>query len=926
MAGETRAELERRKRAKEQAAPIAPRDEVAQYAQSHTPEETQAMIAAMTRRGEPPAAEPQTDEGDPFAGLPSVNLPSVGEAQAASPPPVGGPVAGGGLVQDAESWMAQRQASGDYARDLQLQKDAEAYMRDRLQGGSIRATPREEWDENPPAGSIGGAIAGGIAGSKIPGPPLVKAIGGLAGAFAGAAGGQFIQGRIEKFVGAKTAPPDLEDELFRMRREGTINLMFEGGIRGTAYLVPKLAGLIPYATKEGLTAQANLERMTGVRNPFFTAAEMTDSRWVDIMNNMAEYSILGGGAIKDFKQNRDVFVTNMGRALVSRYGPAMSNEEVGRAVADMAKFNLESARAPAKFLYDSIESAAAPQYANAVDRVVVQKSKEAITEPAIKKMTVKRIEAKPAVEEATTQKEAFGDSLVTFLRNEGGIQDQGGEVSRFEIKGKPGQRGLIKDDGMTLDQARERAIEAGYLNEGDDINALLNAIDDESRGTPRYSASRGNEALQQDIYEQEFNAQFQEAIEAEPELRGLKVKTTMQNIQKGEQLKTMKVMVTQQENQIGGTRIDLTPIKEEFADLMRVSKVAGGLANKAMGNTIGRYLAEKPEMVSYPIAKAMRTELRVFRDMLKNTPEVAKNAPGIAKADKLYKSLTKQIRNGLEDDDPFLAQMWDEANLIEAGAHQQFNTAMIQELVRLADIKGGGAPEAVAEKVWNYKRVEELKRTRNALESQVSLDPALRGASTWTKMQALEAERMWNSAIQDAMVQDSRPIAEKFKQAFFGPNGEKIPMLKAGFDPQFVQDLRDFYQIVKQTEKKGQGTGSVLIQMAQGRYLAEGAFAAFAVAASAVGLAKDVDVTNIIGGAGAVILLSPPILAKIMTSPRGIKLLTSGMQTPTKSIAGAQIGMQLLRIIQGMEPREAPTQTQPQAGTMTQPTAQPNYQ
>ena len=95
--------------------------------------------------------------------------------------------------------------------------------------------------------------------------------------------------------------------------------------------------------------------------------------------------------------------------------------------------------------------------------------------------------------------EIFGTSLLEFLR-EGGLQDQGGELSHMDADAgrKAFQRKLIREDGRGLDDARAVAIERGYLPEGATINDLLAAIREELAGRPVYNRDNANPA-QQDL-------------------------------------------------------------------------------------------------------------------------------------------------------------------------------------------------------------------------------------------------------------------------------------------------------------------------------------------------------------------------------------------------------------------------------------------
>lgn len=93
-----------------------------------------------------------------------------------------------------------------------------------------------------------------------------------------------------------------------------------------------------------------------------------------------------------------------------------------------------------------------------------------------------------------TERDAFGDSLVDFLRMRG-IQDAGGELAALGVDEglRPFERKMVQEGGLPLDRAREAAVEAGYLPEGSDIRALLDSIDAERRGAAVYSTVPQNE-------------------------------------------------------------------------------------------------------------------------------------------------------------------------------------------------------------------------------------------------------------------------------------------------------------------------------------------------------------------------------------------------------------------------------------------------
>jgi hypothetical protein len=86
-----------------------------------------------------------------------------------------------------------------------------------------------------------------------------------------------------------------------------------------------------------------------------------------------------------------------------------------------------------------------------------------------------------------SRREIYGKSLAEFLRERGGVQDQGGELSARDAKlwdrdnRRVGEKALVSDKGMSFDEARELALEAGF-EVGETEQTFLDAMDREFRG------------------------------------------------------------------------------------------------------------------------------------------------------------------------------------------------------------------------------------------------------------------------------------------------------------------------------------------------------------------------------------------------------------------------------------------------------------
>jgi hypothetical protein len=90
-----------------------------------------------------------------------------------------------------------------------------------------------------------------------------------------------------------------------------------------------------------------------------------------------------------------------------------------------------------------------------------------------------------------TDADMFGKSLGDFVRENGGLRDEGGELksrdAALQDKGKRREHRLVRDEGRSFDDMRELAAEAGYLPMESDVNDFINLIDSEVRGEPVFA-------------------------------------------------------------------------------------------------------------------------------------------------------------------------------------------------------------------------------------------------------------------------------------------------------------------------------------------------------------------------------------------------------------------------------------------------------
>lgn len=349
------------------------------------------------------------------------------------------------------------------------------------------------------------------------------------------------------------------------------------------------------------------------------------------------------------------------------------------------------------------------------------------------------------------------------------------------------------------------------------------------------------------------------------------LRTEFKDITLGDKLLHLKVMTQQEERITSGARVDLRAMKEEIAGMVDIAKRAGGIEDRAMGNTLLQYVANQPDVVSYPVAKQIRTEIRTLKDALSGAQET-KNAPGIGKATAVYAKLTAAIEGGLNEYDPFLSEMWREANFMERAGQLKFNNKLVSSLVRKSLDEGAGKPEAIADNVFKRNNVSTINALKNAV------DPI-----SWSRLQSVGMQRVIEKWQSEGAIN-----YKALDEAAFGPSGLGRKEFTAAFGPQATQNMDMFIKGLRMAAEKESAPGTMLVQMKQ----AGAVLLTAGAVGGAVGIGSDSPESGY--GAATMVMVTPWMMGKILTNPTAAKWLTRGLSTPAGTAEAAQLAGQLL--------------------------------
>jgi len=352
----------------------------------------------------------------------------------------------------------------------------------------------------------------------------------------------------------------------------------------------------------------------------------------------------------------------------------------------------------------------------------------------------------------------------------------------------------------------------------------------------------------------------------------------------------VKVQVGETLDESTGAWVDIRNLKKSMETDNFVVQTLKGLGAKEGGDDVVSSIRGYPDKIPFFVAQKLRSRLQAMADVFsienKKAPAlgIIKNAAG---------QVDQAIDHGLNAFSPDVRTAWRYANETYKGANEDFNNEFLRSLLKTIERKKGGMPEEVVNAITMPGKFSDLKRLKTAVAPE-----------TWNSIQRSALTRKVEEAMKDGVIQP-----HKLEQALFGPKGFGQDKMNVLFTQEQQHWMKRFVQAAHATTRTGDTTGKMAIQLAQpGAGMALGASLAFnAPAALPLG--------------ASAIVFGPPLLARVLTTPKLTKLLVEGMETPVKSPkAGAVIG----RLVNLLVPRTTESTQTPRV-MPSPPSTQPDY-
>lgn len=215
--------------------------------------------------------------------------------------------------------------------------------------------PAKTFDERmiEQAPRVLGGTAAGLGIMATGGTALIPAVGAVA---LGAGAGELARQGGLALSSSPEAPETPEQAVGRATSAG----IEQGSLELGGQIVFRGIGRVLGAFSSKLKPEASkiISAFKDRIKPILTPAEATDSRVLDIMENVGDYSIFGGGKFAEFRLNRDKVLDEIADDLIDQYGNRLTPEEFGELFVKAVNNKQETVKPVVKALYNRVKALA----------------------------------------------------------------------------------------------------------------------------------------------------------------------------------------------------------------------------------------------------------------------------------------------------------------------------------------------------------------------------------------------------------------------------------------------------------------------------------------------------------------------------------------------------------------------------------------
>lgn len=283
--------------------------------------------------------------------------------------------------------------------------------------------------------------------------------------------------------------------------------------------------------------------------------------------------------------------------------------------------------------------------------------------------------------------------------------------------------------------------------------------------------------------------------------------------------------------------------------------------------------------LSFSDAQALRSNLLDAQRNLEGTVGKSKIT---GKINSVVDELTKAMDEAAAMQGPQTLAKYQAIKKYASKGYKAFDNDFISDLI-VANKKN---PERIGEYLFRSGNVQEVMDAQRALRyaAKFGKDKGVSYDKTWKQMQvgyldsllsrSSKGAEVTAGATTETVTKEGLEVSgKKLLSEFTDP--KKSRTLSAAFDKDQREAILEFAKVAERVQRAPQGGLGMVMQLAQGG----------AIIGAATG--------NIEPGEASVLFLSPYILAKVMTSPKGARLLATALETPAMKGRGGAVFSQL---------------------------------
>ena len=359
----------------------------------------------------------------------------------------------------------------------------------------------------------------------------------------------------------------------------------------------------------------------------------------------------------------------------------------------------------------------------------------------------------------------------------------------------------------------------------------------------------------------------------------------------------VKVQTGETLDQTTGAWSNIHNLKKSLTQDKMVADTLRGLGAKEGGDDVVSTILSYPDKIPYFVAQKLRSRLQSMADVFSIEN---KRAPALGIIKNVANQVDQSIEKGLQDFYPDAAELWRYANKTYRGANEDFNNEFLRGILRSTDRKD--IPEVVMNSIIQPQKFSDVAKLKKAVSPE-----------TWATIQHSVLERMMKLSEKDGVIQP-----HVLEQKLYGPTGLGAGKMGVLFDSEQRTWINRFIKAAHATMVEADTTGKMAIQLQQ-----TGAATKIGqtLGAGVLGGSFAINAGTMIPGTASMIVLGPPVLAKIMTHPKLSKMFVEAMETrATSPKAGAIVG----RLLNALVPRPVESTQTSRGTTPIRPSTQPD--